>query len=533
MEDGELYLDSEAMNKAVLSGHLRGVSAFFPRLSKLRYFASHPGSLPSVLSLLPYKSSRLASLRFDICEEAFSSGADTFVRLLAQHAPALTSLAITSPSQPLLALAPHLAAMFEALPHLVNVELPSSVVIHPLVWNALSTLKRLRTLDHDFSYKNTTIQKVHQPKFFNQTFPMLLTLSLNLHHRTLTTLFSSPTPQSLTHVMLLLRQVETAEEIALCLKAVATNCPQLEHLRVHHSSPSPINLDHILSLEFLQRLTCLELIMAHSFSDDDAEILSRAFPNLVQLYLGPSPKLENIDPPTMTIRALLPFARNCLVLKNLSIYVRTSNPPTNPTRDDYRDVRFKSLENLNFTASQVSAGDAFEVVVFLGDICAEETLIHSELIDETHLFHGDPPSTVVERYQTASSEWKDVHRHLTVVRDRARTEAKREWKEKMELEAQIRAQIQAQMQAPARPLAYTVTHPRQAGGQTKGKGKETDVEWENGGGRRKEKDIVVRATMAVAEPARSNEAAEQGDSNNFASTSKDIGGSSQPHAEAS
>lgn len=284
----------------------------------------------------------------------------------------------------------------------------------PSIWKALSSLKSLRALRHDAQYFPASKGGNSHPRFFKGEFPNLEILS---HSGKATHLFKLASPEFLTCVTLTLRRLESPEEIGRCIHVIASRCPQLRNFTLHHAESMVLGMEHIRPLLSHRDLRLLRLIMPHNLSDKDIKQIALAFPNLTDLRLCPSPLYGIIPSPTLTLRALLPLARHSAVLKNLTIHIDTFAPLSDHASDKASPpFRFASLVELNFGISQLAAEGIFEVVLFLGGICARSTTISATYFNCADLHYGKPSRAIVERAGLASFEWQTLDEKLAMLK---------------------------------------------------------------------------------------------------------------------
>lgn len=421
--DSEDLLDFRVLDKVLLSScwNLRNTPVIFPSLLRLRYFAPLPDNWPRLLTLL---SPGLTELHLEAPAACFAPGWDAPLPLLAKHVPRLKEFHLISPAQQLLPFVHSLGKMLESLEHVTEVTLNATVATEPTVWKALSSLKTLHTLYNASLYDSSSVDSIPQPHFFDGGFPKLDYLILSLDHATITTLFSTAAPESLTAVRLSLCGVESVDDVVHCIAAVVSHCPKLLSFTLHHTATSVISLDHIRPLLSCRDLFTLRLVMPHDFSDNDVEKIALALPNLISLFLVPSPFQENYGDPTMTLKALLPLARRLKFLKHLALYMKTTDPPSDPVSDGYEPIKFTALNNLNFSFSRISSDDAFSTVLYLGDLCPDTTFVSSVLFRTDGLHHGSHSIANKERHEAASSEWDAVNNKLAILHRRYRNAQK-------------------------------------------------------------------------------------------------------------
>ncbi|KAI0773036.1 hypothetical protein BD413DRAFT_492071 [Trametes elegans] len=103
---------------------------------------------------------------------------------------------------------------------------------------------------------------------------------------------------------------------------------------------------------------------ALNLSDDDMEEFASCWPSLESLQLNPEPVPES-GGPTLSLRALLPFARHCANLRHLALHVDAREPPE-LSRLASSVPRFRRLETLAVGLSAIAKAEP--VTLFLSQL---------------------------------------------------------------------------------------------------------------------------------------------------------------------
>lgn len=419
--NSEGTLDSRALQAVIVSGYIHGFHNLFPRLTVLGYCARDITSWQCAPAFLSHTLTVLWIFIFEGAFHSFerhaNSGIELFLRILPKSCPFLTEFQLSAPPNLLLPLTDRLETVLPMLECLRVVDLDSSFATVPKIWSSLASLPQLQIIQCDnrdlTPLSHDTI--LEQPRFSKSGFPALVICNLRLSHLTLTTLFSSGTPQKLRQVHLSLLDVEDAREVECCLRALST-CQRLDILTLHHVGEFSINVEHILPLLTHQELKRVSLIMQNSFNDADIEQISLALPKLKHLCLAPSPLQHDTSPPTnLTLQSLLSLARHCIALESIVFYITTSPPPPKPNTNARFLIQFRSLRRLNITLSEVSASDSFRVALFLSDICAPQTRIVAELPTITNFTSENPTSWFQSHMETVKNQWDAVNDMFAVL----------------------------------------------------------------------------------------------------------------------
>ncbi|RDB16527.1 hypothetical protein Hypma_002894 [Hypsizygus marmoreus] len=173
------------------------------------------------------------------------------------------------------------------------------------------------------------------PALEDGAFPALADFSTTITFSATTRFLDSPyAPINLTALYIDSPLIEPPSDVQALTALIATHCHLLKSLalvsavdaRTRLTSPPPkdacVNMDTLRPLFRCPNLTSLELV--HHYPVDvsmhDMEELAKAWPALEVLLLGNEPAY--IDHPSLTLGALVPFARWCPRLRHLGMFVR-------------------------------------------------------------------------------------------------------------------------------------------------------------------------------------------------------------------
>ncbi|KAF7794961.1 hypothetical protein EIP86_006104 [Pleurotus ostreatoroseus] len=185
-------------------------------------------------------------------------------------------------------------------------------------------------------------------------------------------------PRDLVSINLRVLAVETSQLLRQYFSRVSVLCKQLTELHIDfvlgpgaHVGPMPSPVltrpafDTFEPLLSCRNIKVLELRWDYQLDlhEDDMEALASSWPSIEVLLLNCDP-IPEIHPPALTPLALIPFAKHCSRLRELSLYIdATQMLPSlpNATRP------FQSLAKLAFGSSPIREVDS--MVLFLSCLC--------------------------------------------------------------------------------------------------------------------------------------------------------------------
>lgn len=232
-----------------------------------------------------------------------------------------------------------LCLLFERLPYLRDVTL-SPMLFFPSIINPLSTIHSLRALMSQSAH----IEWVKAPRNFQApleagAFPSLqsITFGSSLDHaRQFFTAPNFPT-SSLIYIFLYvpLPHHKTSSHLQQLLISLADSCRSLERLELYMTEIDNLRMSiqdarnspvytfaDICPILRLQNLKVFIIRYVHPIfiTDDEIESLAASLPHLEELVLNAYPMIT--PKPTLTLRAIVPFALHCPRLTKLALYLR-------------------------------------------------------------------------------------------------------------------------------------------------------------------------------------------------------------------
>jgi len=104
------------------------------------------------------------------------------------------------------------------------------------------------------------------------------------------------------------------------------------------------------------------------FTQEDIESVAKSLPSLTSIFLSECPLLRH--PPSLTLLALVPFARHCLDINTIGLYVDGDATVTIP---EEMDQLFHKLRRIRFGLSPLSTDNAQRVALSLSHLCTAES----------------------------------------------------------------------------------------------------------------------------------------------------------------
>lgn len=281
---------------------------------------------------------------------------------------------------------------------------------------------------------------VFRPALTEGAFPSLWDLSITSSFADATSFIDMPfAPTNLTMLYIDSQLLETPEDVHRALATIADNCQLLKSLalislvdpnRISEGQPPKdecINVNTLQPLLRCPNLTSLELVHQYplDLQQEDIEKIAAKWPSLETLLLNNEPAY--LQQSSLTLKALLPFARHCPNLRHLGLFIHasTADLPTSYHPDPsstYQYPPFKKLRRLSMGVS-VIANDG-PVVLFLSQICPLQCHIDSGVTWDESITVTE---TMAVTIQTRCELWEKVVELLPLLtklrmeeRDRAR-----------------------------------------------------------------------------------------------------------------
>lgn len=323
--------------------------------------------------------------------------------------------------------------LFRGLARLKKIVLPLYTLTSKIV-EELSTLRELTTIQFEFmeSQGRGDIADVvaFNPQLRAGAFPALEDLSLSVLLVDMTRFISgSFAPSNLTSLYAHTISQSSPEEVSAFLTAVAENCQLLTRLYLDFFTSSDIGTDlrqPCITWENLRPvLSCSNLVefevrwdKAFQLTQDDVEEMAMKWPSLETLNLNCEPMYLNV-PPSLDLRALIPFARHCPKILELGLYIdagadvdiAAQYPPLVP---------FRSLQRLLMGNSPIR--DYKKVALFLSQLCplgcevvAGVTWPDGFILREDDLMTLTMLESVSKTVAKWFADWSEVNRALSML----------------------------------------------------------------------------------------------------------------------
>ncbi|THH29010.1 hypothetical protein EUX98_g5183 [Antrodiella citrinella] len=280
---------------------------------------------------------------------------------------------------------PDLIALVRGLPKLKQVIFPLYSLTTRIV-QAMSTLPHLGTIQFEFkdSQGQGDVEDVlhFAPKLREGAFPALWDLSLSARLQDVTTLLNNAYgPTNLTTLYIHVLTPTQPDEVTRFLNALAENCQLMTHLYLDYMTSSMVqaqddpDLHPRLSWDALRPLLALPNLVVFELRWDqpiqitqaDIEEIAPKWPSL-EVFLFNCEPLDPSEESTLTVHALLPFARHCPKLRELGLYIDATKITDEDAAALGPSVKpFKSLERVCMGLSSIS--DPGPVALFLSRLC--------------------------------------------------------------------------------------------------------------------------------------------------------------------
>lgn len=370
---------------------------------------------------------------------------------LCARAPHLRTLAlfVTFPGKPIDA---ELRILLQNLPELEKVVLPDFHYTSAVI-EELSRAKNICIVDFsqdlNLGYGNPTNVAFFAPVLEEGAFPCLRELNLSARIDDLDHFFSSSfAPIYITTLYVNSYTDHTPKEVHTFLTTLSQRCQVLSKLNLqlyHKSLPSDLPADQQLSYDTIKpiltfpNLSSFELVHRYPLrvTLEELEDLASKWPNLESLLLNAEPLFLSEDAFTLDLRAYIPFARHCLRLRHLGLYVNATKadipPPHTPLEP------FRALQRLSVGTSRVR--DTSAVATFLSRMCPSRCTLEMGISWSEFGCEEDRFLPVNLRYplQKRFSAWKAVKELLPALIQLRREERER-WRALQEEVEDLRIQ---------------------------------------------------------------------------------------------
>ncbi|OSC97257.1 hypothetical protein PYCCODRAFT_1419774 [Trametes coccinea BRFM310] len=282
-----------------------------------------------------------------------------------------------------------LCKLLDGLPHLQKVILPKFTLTSKII-EQLSTNSSLKVVQFEFMEEQGSgeASDVHNwfPNLRPGAFPSLVDLSVSVHlPHMVRFLKSGSCPAHLQCLYVHVLYIVPPYQVREFVDAVSEHCQQLTQLHIDFvGDPSPLMFRTRLSdddriglntLRPLLNLTKLAQFILNwdaplALTQDDIEELASSMPSLEVLTLCPEP-MPCPQAPPLTLKALIPFARHCPNMRELSLYLDASTADLDDaSRQLYTalpPIHFRKLQRVNFGLSRIPEYEP--VALFLSQLC--------------------------------------------------------------------------------------------------------------------------------------------------------------------
>ncbi|KAI1793728.1 hypothetical protein LXA43DRAFT_1000221 [Ganoderma leucocontextum] len=352
----------------------------FPNLQSIVWHAYAPERQPLCLAFMHL---RVKHLGLHLYRSEPLSLTD-YIREVCGRCKDLTSLDLHL-DEPMRQLEDDVSTLLQGFPQLQTISLPIYCLTSRLL-TELSRLRHLRTVslaDPAQAEPGDRADVTHlAPVFSNGAFAALRSLSFSAQVANATQLLRlSSFPRQLTELHFKSVVTATPDSLQEFFIAIRDRCTSLVELSVDYiiapdsplpSPPPP--LQHRPSIECFRPLFSARSLRAFdlrwdyalNLRDNDIDEFARSWPSLESLQLNAEPVPE-ANGPSLTLSALLPFARHCPHLRHLGLHIDARTVPTLPPNPHSHDVpRFRCLETFAVGLSAISRAEL--VALFLSQI---------------------------------------------------------------------------------------------------------------------------------------------------------------------
>ncbi|KAG9037040.1 hypothetical protein FS837_001508, partial [Tulasnella sp. UAMH 9824] len=208
-------------------------SSLLPNLERLSWCCTRDDT---ALSVLPFVSPSLSTLKLDVEEAVSDESFQRLLRSLAHRAPNVEHFKLST-ARPITNINEHLTQWFSSTLKLRSATMPQ--YFHPPgILASLGRLQQLEELATDWLYPTTDYTEGGSSLLFpNGYYPSLRSLHFHSSLALATKLFRSPGPVSqLKEVCFSTRKCYPLKSLKTLLSALARSCPQLEVLLLNFST---------------------------------------------------------------------------------------------------------------------------------------------------------------------------------------------------------------------------------------------------------------------------------------------------------
>ena len=358
--------------------------SLLPHLREFTYSTIFPSHRRFAV-LFMNESVRRFNLRLDSGPEPLRS----FLDNIPARMPHLTTLDLRT-SRPASAIEEDFVHLLGELPRLEKIVVPPFHITSRIM-ETLSKAPNLGVIEFQYLQYQGIGDKgdveCFNPSIPNDGFPALWDLSLSAHLSQFVPMAAdtlAPAARNLTSLYVHAISVESEASVRQYLTVVGENFPSIKSIYLE-ALPGPtmstqwgvmepefeaLTLDTLKPLLDCPHLTTFELMypIPLCLTLDDLETLTSRWPTLEVIDLNREPVILGLamgTQPDLTLRALLPFARNCPNLRKLGLYLHATEVDLPSVSEIPRP--FSKLTDLNVGLSSIGEPEA--VTLFLSRIC--------------------------------------------------------------------------------------------------------------------------------------------------------------------
>ncbi|KAI0708775.1 hypothetical protein C8T65DRAFT_830002 [Cerioporus squamosus] len=349
----------------------------FPKLSWLTWTSETGERLRLSLMFMHENIKRFAVLLTPSAQYSFN----VYFQEIALRMPKITRIDLRF-SFPVRDIETGLCELFTALPKLEDITLPKYTLTTKVI-EALSRRENLGVvqfefLEHQGGGDVADVQE-WKPVLQEGAFPVLYDFNVNVQLPAILRFMNAPFfPSTLRQLYVHLIQLVSPQLVHEFFVAVAEKCPHLTELVLDYSGdPTPyvfrraVPKDELLTWETINPLNW-ETPLA--ISQADIEELASSWPQLEVLNLNGGP-MPTTEPSSLTLHALIPFAKHCPNIRDLGLYIDASANPATPLPDAEQLARllgltarpFSRLQRLCFGTSSIDGPET--IALFLSQLC--------------------------------------------------------------------------------------------------------------------------------------------------------------------
>ncbi|KAI0701095.1 hypothetical protein BC835DRAFT_1411705 [Cytidiella melzeri] len=337
-------------------------------------------------SVVMHSELRNLTIQLNKCDDPSLA---TYVDAIIERAPRVVNLEFRS-THPVRDIENDVQRLLRGLPYLRQLTLPLFHLSND-IFTALASSAQLEAISFAEPIEQGTGDRADvghfAPVIEDDSFISLRKLSFSAHLQHATTFIGRPHfPSSITCLRInilaidnppVLHELLTTINRVKLLTELVLDFILSPGAPVVSSPPPPFarpSLEALRPLLSCRKLTKLEIRWDYQLSlgDLDMEELAESWPAMERLHLHSEPIPESAAP-TLTLRALIPFAHHCPQIKYLALYVDGDSTPPRTTADFL--PRFQHLKELAFGSSPVTVSEP--TALYLSQLCPVDCEITS------------------------------------------------------------------------------------------------------------------------------------------------------------